>query len=110
MARIIQKSADCEVCDRRTLAEKKAPRHGMHAVLFLATFGMSSVTSAATYAGRAMQEWRCQSCGSAVTPMPDPDAPPKFSELSEEEQQKRITGYLITFLVVSVVLILAEVL
>lgn len=67
MARIIQKSGDCPTCGQRRLCEKKAPRHGMHAVLFCATGGLSAATSMVTYAGRALQGWRCQNCGSQPT-------------------------------------------
>jgi hypothetical protein len=39
----------------------------MHAVLFVATGGMSSLSSVVTYAGRAAQKFRCQTCGSQMT-------------------------------------------
>jgi hypothetical protein len=66
MARIIQRSGLCPNCQCQRLCQKVAPRHGMHATLFVATMGLSVGASTITYAGRAAQKFRCQTCGSKM--------------------------------------------
>jgi hypothetical protein len=60
---------------------------------------MSSVSSAATYAGRAAQNWRCQTCGAIVTPTKEEKERP---EQSEQEQTDHAIVWLL--LLVGVIL------